>query len=72
MSRPRIRTPEEVFAVLREIEESMSYPPTVRELADLLDVSPATAMRYLRDLEQRGWITRWNGARGIRITKEGT
>lgn len=70
--RPRLRSPREVLTALRRFEKVVGYPPTVRELANLLGVgSHITASRYLKDLEERGWITRWPGARGVRVTKKG-
>lgn len=71
LGRPRLRSPEEVLAALRRFERVLGYPPTTRELADLLGVgSPTTASRYLQDLERRGLVQRWPGARGVRVVKK--
>lgn len=58
---------------LKRIVESIAdrgYPPTVRELARVLNVRSSNAvMRYLEALERKGYIRRGGGARSIRIPK---
>lgn len=69
MGRPRLIPAE---TVLREVErliaENDDVPPTIEELREALGVgSKRTVLRYLCDLEDRGWIRRWSGARGIKV-----
>jgi len=45
---------------------SITIPPTIQELASALGgCSTRTVIRYLAVMEDRGWISRHMGARGI-------
>lgn len=71
MTRERKRSPDTVLAAIRHAESEIGMPPTIAELRDRLQVgSTRTVLRYLQDLEQRGWITRWPGARGMKVNEE--
>ena len=54
---------------IRSTVTTRGFPPTIRELADHLDIAPPTALAVLRELEADGQITRQPGVpRSIRIT----
>lgn len=62
------RQPAEVLSALRRLQGRLGMPPTIKELREELAVgSTRTVLRYLQKLETLGWVTRWPGARGIRI-----
>lgn len=63
-----------LILMLIMIEESVrrrNYPPSVREIGSRLGIrSTSTVYRYLRILEERGFITLTpNVCRGISLTK---
>ena len=59
---------EEVLNAIRDFIIKKGYPPTVRELGDLLDLSEKAAHGHLLTLENKGWIERLpDSARAIRI-----
>lgn len=70
MSPPRKVPLGIVMQTLQDYIREHDMPPTIEELRGRLGVgSTRTALRYLRELEDKGWITRWPGARGIRLER---
>lgn len=60
---------EKQIEALREIEqhkEENGFPPTVRELADRLNITAKPALERLDALERKGAIERDGSPRGIR------
>ncbi len=73
MARPKLVTEEQVIDALSRWFIRNGVPPTVEELRRLLGVgSTRTVLRYLRLLEEEGYIERWSGARGIRMRRGST
>ncbi len=60
-------------AVLKNIHNFIiknSYPPTVREIAEIMGFSsPKAASDHIKALEKKGYITRNSLARSIKLTK---
>ena len=54
---------------LRDYVKANGYAPSVREMADDLDMSPTTVQARFKDWETEGLIERV-GPRAIRITEE--
>jgi repressor LexA len=58
------------YGALKKFIEVNGYPPTIRELAKLLDVRSTSTVHYcLINLELKGYIRRGEGARAIAIIK---
>ena len=59
----------EVLDVIQRSLDAKGYPPTLRELAEALDIVGTTAVNYhLERLRVKGWIEREAGvARGLRV-----
>lgn len=51
----------EVLETIRRLARGRGYPPTVREIADELEIQPNAVMGHLRLLEAKGLITRTPG-----------
>jgi repressor LexA len=68
--RPKL-TPRQgdVLDVLREFITEHGFPPTVREIGELMDISSTNAVsEHLMALEGKGYISRWPGQpRAIRV-----
>ena len=63
------RRQREVFEIIIDMIKEKEYPPTLKELADMLGASSRnTAVKHLTVLDRKGYI-QWekNKARGIRI-----
>ena len=58
-----------VLVAIEQFLDSRGYPPTVRALCDMLEMSSTNGMlEHLRALERKGYIERDRGeARGIRV-----
>ena len=57
--------------VLRDFIARRRFPPTVKELGALLDVTPASAHQLVKQLERKGYVTRQPGkARGLAILRD--
>jgi len=57
---------QEVLEILKGFIEENEYPPTLQELADLLDVKNLSGIRgHLLALEKKGFIKRDRTCRGI-------
>ena len=70
MTKNRIPTlrQQHVLATLTRLRDKLGYPPTIRELARVLGISPAGVVGHLKTLERLGAIRREEGtARGIQI-----
>ncbi len=66
--KPKLHTSNEVYDAIVELAKTNDMPPTIEELRVFLKVgSSRTVLRYLRQMEDEGWIQRWPGARGIRL-----
>jgi repressor LexA len=64
---------QEVLDIIVEAITSEGYPPTVRELRDILGVNSIRgASIHLDALERKGFIKRSGKARGIRVLDAGT
>ncbi|KGP81931.1 MULTISPECIES: LexA family protein [Paenibacillus] len=63
---------EEAFQAIKDYYRDNGYPPTTRELGDLLGLtSSSTAYSYLERLEKKGFITRKESIpRSIRILEQ--
>ena len=58
----------ELISVIRSFVKEHGYAPTVREIAELMDIGHGTAQRLLQDLADSGKIDkRERVARGYRI-----
>ena len=58
----------ELISVIRAFVKEHGYAPTVREIAELMDIGHGTAQRLLQDLADSGKIDkRERVARGYRI-----
>ncbi|NUU75007.1 LexA family protein [Paenibacillus xylanilyticus] len=66
------RRQEEAFQAIKEYFRDNGYPPTSRELGDMMGIaSSSTAHGYLERLEKKGYIKRTSSTpRGIKILKE--
>jgi len=64
----------EVLDAIIQYRDECGYPPTVRELARILEVSsPRGIWKHMEILERKGWISRSPGAsRGIVVTDTGS
>jgi repressor LexA len=61
----------EVLSFIIKRLKEYGYPPSIREIADELNItSPTGAVRHLTALEQKGYIRRSAGARAIQILEE--
>ena len=59
---------EALIAVIRQFVKENGYAPTIREIAELMDVSIGTASQRLQDLADNGKIVRRERvARGYRL-----
>ncbi|MDK8193785.1 FaeA/PapI family transcriptional regulator [Paenibacillus sp. UMB7766-LJ446] len=63
------RREEEALGVIKDYFRDHGYPPTTRELGDMMGVtSSSTAYGYLKRLEKKGCIKRTTSTpRGIKI-----
>ncbi|MET3943177.1 SOS-response transcriptional repressor LexA [Paenibacillus sp. PvP094] len=66
------RREEEAFQAIKDYLHDNGYPPTNRELGDMMGIaSSSTAHGYLERLEKKGYIKRTESTpRGIKILKE--
>lgn len=66
------RREEEALQAIKEFFRDNKYPPTTRELSDMMGwSSSSTAHGYLDRLEKKGYIKRSESIpRGIKIMKE--
>ncbi|PLX96753.1 MAG: LexA family transcriptional regulator [Desulfuromonas sp.] len=69
--RPLTPRQQEVLDLIRTALQQRGYPPTVRELAQSLNVRGTVAvLRHLQGLEEKGWIRREpKGVRAITLTE---
>lgn len=59
-----------VLDVIYEYRSEHGYSPSVRDIAEELEVSTSVVQYHLNRLEERGWIERDEGiARSIRLTQ---
>ena len=66
MSRPRLYTDEQAYALIARMVCSAHRPPTIAEMVKGLRVgSTRTVLRYLQRLERAGMIRRQRGSRGV-------
>ena len=69
---PMTKLTKRQYAVLKKIYDYIAengYPPSIRELAGLLDInSPRGISDHLGSLEKKGYIKRKSSARSIRLT----
>ena len=67
--RPLTRKQRITYDALVDYIRAHGYPPSVRDLADILDLSStSTVTARLHALRERGWITmEWNKPRAITI-----
>jgi repressor LexA len=73
MGRKRQFSKQQVLSHIQHWVLEHGVAPTIKELQGLLDVGSArTVIRYLRWLEEEGDITRWRGARGLRVRRAST
>ena len=60
-----------VLQLIAERTEAEGYPPTLREIAQHLGVrSKNTVIKYLRKLEEKGYISKSEKARSIRLLEK--
>lgn len=70
MGRKKSINPAHVLQAIRDWVIHRGMPPTVEELRQALGAgSTSTIFRYLKELEDEGFIERWPGARGIKLLK---
>jgi len=70
MGRKKLFEIEEVLKVIQNWIINNGNSPTLEEIQQKLNVgSKRTVSRYLQELEEFGYIERWQGARGIRIRR---
>lgn len=70
MGRKKALTQQQVLETIQTWIFNHGMPPTVSELKAKLGLgSNRTVLRYLTWLQEEGYITRWPGARGIRLLK---
>lgn len=64
---------EEALQAIKDYFRDNGYPPTTRELGDMMGVtSSSTAYAYLEQLEKKGYIQRRESTpRGIKIMEVG-
>jgi repressor LexA len=60
---------EKVYNFIEEMIKQSGYPPTLREIAAVMKISPHAVSGYLDSLVKKGYIERDSKARGIRILK---
>lgn len=67
------RREEEALQAIKDYFRDNGYPPTTRELGDMMGVtSSSTAYAYLEQLEKKGYIQRRESIpRGIKIMEVG-
>lgn len=58
----------QTLGVLEKYVQENHYPPTNEELAELRGLTVKQVYTHLRQLQQRGLITRVKGWRNIRLT----
>ncbi len=58
---PLTETQAECYNALVFWIKEHGYPPTVRELADILDKTAAAVLRNFETLDEKGWIERTKG-----------
>jgi repressor LexA len=64
-------TTQRVYAFIRDYQARNRRPPTLREIAEALDLAVSTVARHLSYLENQHKIAREpRKARGIRILRE--
>ena len=62
----------EVVAVIKRHIDEQGYPPTTREIAQTLGVTPTAAEQHVVAIEKKGALKRTPGiARGIRLLSQG-
>lgn len=62
----------QVLALLRHLIANRGYPPSIRELAEALEISHSAAHGYLQALELKGFVRRDpTKARGIELLPDG-
>ncbi len=72
MSRPATTTADDALEVIRDVVDSRGFPPSLSELAELLECSKSTAKTKLDELVSSGRVRRAPGrARGIVLVPEG-
>lgn len=70
MGRKKSINPAQVLQTIHDLMVHRGMPPTVEELRQALGAgSTSTVFRYLKELEDEGFIERWPGARGIKLLK---
>lgn len=70
MGRKPLLQPEQVLQAIQRHMLEEGNPPTIRELTAAVGVrSTRTVHRYLKQLEEGGWVERWAGSRGIRVLR---
>ncbi|MBM4298234.1 MAG: repressor LexA, partial [Deltaproteobacteria bacterium] len=70
MGRRHSTTQDQVLAAISESLITHGVAPTIEELRSTLGLgSKRTVLRYLKQLEQKGAIERWKGARGLRVLR---
>lgn len=62
----------EVLSAIKDYQARLGFPPTVKELAELIGVSsPNAAAEHVKALKKKGYITTARGAaRGISLTEQ--
>lgn len=67
--KPRFKL-EQVADAIHALIRKTGVAPTIEELGSRLGgASSRTVLRYLRELEAKGYIERWSGARGLKPLK---
>lgn len=70
MGRPRTYHPDQILFTLERYAVQHGRAPTIEEFRKALGVgSTRTVLRYLQELEDRGFIRRVPGARGIQVLR---
>lgn len=75
MGRKKLLNRDQVVRVIQNWVVYRGMAPTVEELRQAVGAgSSSTVLRYLRQLEEEGYIERWHGARGLKLLRgvEGT
>jgi len=71
MGRPNKWSQKQVYNAIRQYINQHDIPPTIDELQILIGMGcNRTVLRYLRRLEEDGWIRRWHGGRGIKLLRD--
>lgn len=68
MRDPLTKPQRETLEFIRSYRKKHDYAPTVREIAEELEISPSAAHERVQNLSARGWLAiRKRAPRGITI-----